>query len=164
MIVFRRFIVFKFVFPVLAFAVAVLLMPLRKLVSLYMYIVSLVLLLMAHHLAQIYVEMEIAEPETYILNDTSALKRLGLHLTVQCVMAAFIAYLIDITSWRRFVLLIYTLPMIARIAGIPLAAFEHIHHFCSLFTVIDQASGVPVFHMAEPAQKFNNGNVVLISL
>lgn len=131
-----QFITTAVYYSILAFAVAVLLMPLRKLVSLYMYIVSLVLLLMAHHLAQIYVEMEIAEPETYILNDTSALKRLGLHLTVQCVMAAFIAYLIDITSWRRFVLLIYTLPMIARIAGIPLAAFEHIHHFCSLFTVI----------------------------
>ncbi|XP_062568358.1 RING finger protein 145-like [Saccostrea cucullata] len=123
-------------YSILAFAVAVLLMPLRKLVSLYMYIVSLVLLLMAHHLAQIFVEMEVDEPETYIFSDSAALKRLGLHLTAQCVMAALIAYLIDITSWKRFVLLVYTLPMIARIAGIPLAALEHIHHFCSLFTVI----------------------------
>lgn len=115
---------------------AVLLMPLRKLVALYMYIVSLVLLLMAHHMSQIYVEMEAEESETYILSDYPALKRLGVHLTAQCVLAAFIAYLIDISSWRRFILLIYTLPMIARIAGVPLAAFEHIHHFCTLFTVI----------------------------
>ena len=125
-----------FRFAVLAFALAVLLMPLRKLISLYMYIVSLLLILMAHHLSQIYVEMEMVETQTYIFTDSSALKRLGLHLTLQCIIAALIAYLIDITTWKRFVLLIYTLPLVARIAGIPFDVFEHLHHFCSLFTLI----------------------------
>ena len=125
-----------FRFAVLAFALTVLLMPLRKLVSLYMYIVSLLLILMAHHLSQIYVEMEMVETQTNIFTDSSALKRLGLHLTLQCIIAALIAYLIDITFWKRFVLLIYTLPLVARIAGIPIDVFEHLHHFWSLFKLI----------------------------
>nr|XP_022345118.1 RING finger protein 145-like [Crassostrea virginica]XP_022345119.1 RING finger protein 145-like [Crassostrea virginica]XP_022345120.1 RING finger protein 145-like [Crassostrea virginica]XP_022345121.1 RING finger protein 145-like [Crassostrea virginica] len=123
-------------YSILAFALTVLLMPLRKLVSLYMYIVSLLLILMAHHLSQIYVEMEMVETQTNIFTDSSALKRLGLHLTLQCIIAALIAYLIDITTWKRFVLLIYTLPLVARIAGIPFDVFEHLQHFCSLFTLI----------------------------
>ena len=102
-----------------------------------MYIVSGLLLGLAHYLSFLYVEAEKAADSsqpTSVFEDPEGIQRLGLNIAVQCVIGAVIAYLISIEQWMRVTLLVYTLPMLARAVNAPVTELHRVHNFSSIFT------------------------------
>ncbi|KAK7110194.1 RING finger protein 145-like [Littorina saxatilis] len=126
---------------VLALVLATL--PLRQLVWLYMYIVSGGLLLASFLLSQEVVEGERARQDvdgsafwTALLEDREHAQRLVLHLVAQAVVAALIAYLIDMKDWTKFLLLVFALPVFSRITGLPVVVMHVLHNFATIFTLM----------------------------
>ena len=106
----------------------------------YMYVISGGLLVVAHLLSAIYVEDEQEDYEykgaTSLLDDASSIEHLGINLAYQGGITATIAYLIDLKSMKRLPLLIYTLPMLARLCGYPVEHLHRIHNFSSIFAIL----------------------------
>lgn len=126
---------------VLVFVLATL--PLRQLVCLYMYIVSIGLLISSLLLSQELVEGEQARGDAEggtgwkaLLEDSQHSQRLVLHLVAQAVIAALIAYLVDIKDWTKFLLLVFALPTFARISGMPVMVMHVLHNFATIFTLM----------------------------
>jgi len=132
-----------FYISALVLAIALATLPLKKLVDFYMYIVCSALLYLAYHLSYQYVvgerETECELLDTSILEDTSGTKRLVLHLGTQCIIAAIIAYLLEIHNWTRFILLVFTLPMVCRILGIKGGDIIPFHNGATIFVVLNVA-------------------------
>ena len=104
-----------------------------------MYLVSAGVVAGAYYLSQIYVEVE-AESGVELgnsllsaLRDYDTAQRLILHLSVQCMLAAIISYLLDIVDWRKFLLLIFTAPMVARVSGLPARDLQAVHNLSAMF-------------------------------
>nr|KAG5687897.1 hypothetical protein BaRGS_027220 [Batillaria attramentaria] len=126
---------------VLVFVLATL--PLRQLVWLYMYIVSSGLLLGSFLLSQELLEGEQARGDAEgtsgwkaLLEDSQHSQRLILHLVAQAVIAALIAYLIDMKDWTKFLLLVFALPTFSRITGLPVVVMRVMHNFATIFTLM----------------------------
>ncbi|XP_064600261.1 RING finger protein 145-like [Liolophura sinensis] len=122
----------------LVLAVTLATLPLKKLVSFYMYLVSSLLLLGAHFLSQSFVASEQHAMEVgpiSVLDDKASLQRLVLHLAAQCFIAALITYLIEIKTWTKYAMLVYAAPMLARLAGLPALDLPAIHSFSTAFTI-----------------------------
>ena len=119
------------------FALTVALLPLKKLITFYMYILSAVLLLGAHYMSFLYVEMEKTSPiVNCILDEAECVRRLGINLAVQGVISAVVGYLVGLKSWTKFTLLSYTLPMFARLASFPVEDLHRVHNFAAVFTLL----------------------------
>ncbi|KAK3094999.1 hypothetical protein FSP39_008915 [Pinctada imbricata] len=136
-------IVYYFVF---VFALSIALLPLRKLVDLYMYLISGLLLYLAYHISSVYVTVEKIrlvedwmDKEGKNLGDEMKQRmfiRLFTFLGVQCVIAAFIAYLTEVRNWKKFGFLIFTLPLMGQICGVPIDLIETVHNFAANFTLL----------------------------
>ena len=116
-------------------------LPLKKLVTFYMYAVSCGLLALAHYTSYQYVDAEKAitlenESDNFILEDHEGIKRLAAHLVIQCVISASIIYLINLKSWMKYTLMMYISPMIARVFGMPVMQLHIVHNFSSVFSVM----------------------------
>lgn len=127
----------------LALVLVIVTLPLRQLVWLYMYIISGGLLIGAFLLSQEVVEGERSRKDidgsvfwTALLEDRQHRQRLVLHLVAQAVIAALIAYLIDMESWTKFLLLVFALPVFSRIAGLPVVVMHVLHNFATIFTLM----------------------------
>ena len=129
-------------FTAALFAVILATLPLGKLVSLYMYLVSTGIIVGAYYLSQIYVDVEmdsdiqLADSLFAALKDYDTASRLGIHLFVQGVLAAVISYLLDIKDWRKFLLLVFTTPTVARISGLPARDLQSVHNFSTIFATL----------------------------
>ena len=107
-----------------------------------MYLVSAGIVVGAYYLSQIYVDVEtdsdvlLGDSLFAALKDYDTARRLGIHLSVQCVLAAVISYLLDIRDWRKFLLLVFTAPMVARISGLPARDLQAVHNFSTIFATL----------------------------
>lgn len=119
---------------VLAFALTVL--PLKKLVSVYMFFLCAGLVFIAHLLSSLYVEEEQKLGEVSVLEDHRSIQRLGFNMALQGAIVSVIAYLIELKHWTKLPLLIYTLPMLARLLGYPVQYLHRVHNFASLFIIL----------------------------
>ena len=110
--------------------------------SLYMYLVSAGIIVAAYHFSQIYVDMEtdsdiqLGDSLFAALKDYDTARSLAIHLFVQGIFAALISYLLDIKDWRKFLLLVFTTPMIARISGLPVRDLQSVHNFSTIFATL----------------------------
>lgn len=124
------------------FAVILATLPLKKLVALYMYLVSAGVVAGAYYLSEIYVEVEadsrveLGDSLLAALRHYDTAQRLVLHLSVQCILAAIVSCLLDIKDWRKFLLLIFTAPMIARVSGLPARDLQAVHNFSTIFCTL----------------------------
>lgn len=68
-----------------------------------------------------------------VITEKSFLARIVLHLAVHCFIAAVISYLLEIKNWTKFIFLIFTVPLIGHVLGIPLSQLEAVHNFAAIF-------------------------------
>ncbi|KAK6185620.1 hypothetical protein SNE40_007814 [Patella caerulea] len=139
---------------VFVLAIAIATLPLKQLVTFYMYLVSCIMLLGSYLLSSLFVENESQEEEalslTTLFENRQTLERIVLHLLAQCFISALIAYLVDMNNWAKFLLLIFTTPVFARLTGFPTDLLYVIHNFASVFTSL-----MVLFYL------FNNlGNII----
>ncbi|CAG5118862.1 unnamed protein product [Candidula unifasciata] len=137
----------------LAVAVAIATLPLRHLVTFYIYLVCAGLMACAGVVSRAYVIVEKLEHEEYLetaerdnitvkygpshlLEDRKHLERLVLHVLAQLFIAAIVAYLMEITNWVKFTLLAFALPVVARLMGFPVTELHLVHNFASVYTIL----------------------------
>ena len=127
-----------FIVSVIFFAFALMVLPLKKLVSFYMYIVSAGLFALCHYLSLKFIEVEkSAEPgNVSCLEDAECIERLGLHLAAQGIISAVIGYLINLKMWSKPLLLAYALPMLAKLLNFPTADLHRVHNFATIFSIM----------------------------
>lgn len=112
-----------------------------------MYVISLALLYGAYYLSDLYIRVEegsgvdVNKELFAALRDFGVAKRMILHLCAQCIIATVAGYLVDIKDWTKYTLLVFTLPIIARLSGLPVRDLYAVHNFCVLFSII-----MTVFH------------------
>ncbi|KAH9500092.1 hypothetical protein Btru_076584 [Bulinus truncatus] len=137
----------------LVIAVAISTLPLRHLVTFYIYLVCAGLMACAKMVSKAYVsvekleheeEIEAAEKENVTLNrglsalleDQKHIERLILHTFAQVLIAAVVAYLMEIENWVKFTLLAFALPVVARLAGFPVSELHLVHDFATVYTIL----------------------------
>ncbi|XP_064631388.1 RING finger protein 145-like [Lineus longissimus] len=125
-------------YAVILIAVALMFLPMDMLFQLYLHILCGGLLLLAHFTAFKYVEEEKAEENLHssVFDDNGSMYRLGMHLVIQVILSSVVAYLMQIKDWTRFMLLMYTLPMIARAINFPVTELHVVHNFSAIFTML----------------------------
>lgn len=123
---------------ILAITLAVL--PLKKLVNFYMYLVSAILLVIGYHVSFSYVEDEKASgldrsPFNDLPDNSSRVQKLLLYLCVQWLIGALIAYLLDIRNRTKYLTLAFSIPMLAHLAGIPVDNLSTVHNVASTLII-----------------------------
>ncbi|VDI73047.1 Hypothetical predicted protein [Mytilus galloprovincialis] len=122
----------------LFFALALAALPLKNLVYLYIYTLSAGLVCFNWYMSHLFVNTELSQESESLmfLTDSSETQRVLLHLLTQCITAAFICYLLEITNWTRFVFLAFVLPVLAKIMGMPSDVISGVHNFSTIFTIL----------------------------
>ncbi|XP_005089479.1 RING finger protein 145 [Aplysia californica] len=137
----------------LVVAVAVATLPLRHLVTFYIYLVCAGLMACACGISRAFVaveklelehDLEAAEKEnatmdnslSALLDDRKRVERIVLHVLAQVFIAAVVAYLMEIENWVKFTLLSFALPVVARLVGFPVAELHLVHNFATVYTIL----------------------------
>ncbi|KAK3601387.1 hypothetical protein CHS0354_037703 [Potamilus streckersoni] len=132
-------------YSTLLLAVTLAALPVERLVSFYMYIVSICFFGIAYYLSEIYVEAEKKahwllkgdnEALFAFIEDMDSIIRLGFILGLQCMIAALVAYLLNITDWTKYTFLVFTAPVIARIAGLSVKDLSIVHNFATIYVIL----------------------------
>ena len=125
-----------FLFAVVAFALALALLPLKKLITLYMYITSTALLLTANYCSNLYVEEEKSTHyDGSILEHKESMQRAMVHVVGQVLFTATIAYLLAVNRWILFALSGYLFPIMARACHYPADDLHKVHNFSTLLVM-----------------------------
>ncbi|ELT99017.1 hypothetical protein CAPTEDRAFT_179209 [Capitella teleta] len=114
------------------FALALMALPLKKLVNFYMYIISAGLFALCHYISWKFVESE--ESSSICLEDSSCIERIGMNLVAQGILCATIGYLIKLKGPSRLFLIVYTLPLMARI--IQVQDLQKLHNTASVLSML----------------------------
>lgn len=120
---------------------SLILLPLQKLVRVYIIAVSAVLVMFANFLSAHFVYEEAPRSErssaTSFLQ-IEVLQRTGMYLMLQFVIASLITYLLGFEQKvrARLILLVYSLPLFARILGLPTAELQQVHHASATFMLL----------------------------
>ncbi|XP_029649428.1 RING finger protein 145-like [Octopus sinensis] len=119
---------------ILAITLAVL--PLKKLVNFYMYLVSALLLTVSYHVSFSYVEDEKTlgfdhSPFNDLRENPARIQELLLYLCIQWLIGALIAYLLDIKNWTKYLTLAFSTPVLAHLAGVPVEHLSAVHNVAS---------------------------------
>nr|XP_056711741.1 RING finger protein 145-like [Euleptes europaea] len=135
--------------------VVVLLLPVRSLVKLYLYILTMLLLYVAHQTARDYIRQEMDhEFQGAVYNDPVALSRFATALTGQVIVATLCALLQK--TKRVWLFSAPLLPLAARLCCLPLGALTTVNTFAAVLTtlgvlyVVASSLSVP-FHLAAAA-------------
>ncbi|GFS24192.1 RING finger protein 145-like [Elysia marginata] len=142
-------------YMILIMAVAIATLPLRHLVTFYVYLVCAGLMGVAGLISRAYVAGEKMEYDTELdaaaeggtewtaergisdlLEDRRQIERLFFHVLAQVFIAAVVAYLMEIKNWVKFTLLAFALPVVARLVGFPVAELHLIHNFSTVYTIL----------------------------
>lgn len=129
-------------YSIVLVALAIATIPLEKLVMTYMYVIGLGIMWGAYHLSDMYIKVEesqgveVSKGLFAALRNYDVTKRMVLHLCAQCAVATFAAYLVDMKDWTKYTLLVFTLPVIARLSGLPVRDLQAVHNFCVIFCII----------------------------
>ncbi|KAK3095556.1 hypothetical protein FSP39_016080 [Pinctada imbricata] len=131
---------------VLVSVLSITLLPLRKLVDLYMYLISGLLLYLAYHTSAVYVADErMVRVENSIGregNNIPMKMKLEmmlpsyLYLGVQCVIAVLIAYLTKVRNLKKIGVFIFTLPPLGQLCGVPDYLIETLHDLATYFSFL----------------------------
>ncbi|XP_075787237.1 LOW QUALITY PROTEIN: RING finger protein 145-like [Pelodiscus sinensis] len=114
----------------------VLLLPLRALVRLYLYSLTLLLLFVGHQTARDYVRHELeAEFRGAVFQDPVALSRFITALTGQVLVSSLCALLVR--SRQVWLFCAPLLPLLARLCGLPLPALPLVNTFATFLTVAE---------------------------
>lgn len=123
----------------LLLSVVLLILPLQKLVNMYMYILSAILFTTAYYASFRFVKDATDHPQE---NPTGASSGrwtqsscLQLHLAAQCIVASVVSYLINIRGWARIPLMVFATPMLAFVAGYPTTQLHLMLRFASAFAL-----------------------------
>lgn len=142
-------------YMILVLAAAVATLPLKHLVTFYVYLVCAGLMGLAWIISIAYVAGEKLEYNTEVdavidyekdriseqgipglLDNRRQIERLFFHVLAQVFIAAVVAYLVEIKNWVKFTLLAFALPVVARLVGFPVAELHHIHNFSTVYTIL----------------------------
>nr|CAD7449313.1 unnamed protein product [Timema bartmani] len=128
---------------VLLQSVLLLLLPLEDLVTLYMHYISAALLVSAELFSRHYVSMELTDSAPLVEEsdkDIFSMVHLQRHivaLVLHILIAKSVSLLLDLNSTaNRVTLAVYTVPILARLAKIPLVHLEAFHNFSTTITVL----------------------------
>jgi len=96
----------------------------------------------AYHLSNHYTEVEeksgkdVDNSLLAVFKDYDITKRLLLHLFAQCFIGTFASYLLDITDWSKYSLMAFTMPVIARLSGLPVRDLSAVQNFATIFVIM----------------------------
>lgn len=128
------------IFAALGLVFSLILLPLQKLVRVYIIAVSAALVLFANFLSArfVYEEAPRNERSSAMFFEVEVLQRTGMHLLLQFIIASLIAYLLGFEQQMRarLILLVYSLPLFARILGLPAAELQQVHHASATFMLL----------------------------
>lgn len=136
-----KFKIYSFVSVVLV-AIVLATIPLEKLVTLYMYVISVSLVSGAYYLSDMYTRVEeqtgidVNDQLFAALRESEVTKRMFLHLCGQCVLGTLAGYLLNLKDWTKYTLLVFTLPIFARLSGLPVRDLPAVHNFASIFMIL----------------------------
>ncbi|KAL8206503.1 UNVERIFIED_CONTAM: hypothetical protein K2H54_006264 [Gekko kuhli] len=115
--------------------VVVLLLPVRSLVKLYLYILTLLLLYVGHQTARDYIRQEMdREFQGAVYNDSMALSRFATVLTGQVIVVTLCALLQK--TKRAWLFSAPLLPLAARLCCLPLQALPTVNTFAAVLTAL----------------------------
>ncbi|KAH3788538.1 hypothetical protein DPMN_166683 [Dreissena polymorpha] len=107
-----------------------------------MYTISLGLIFGEYYLSNQYTTVEeqsgkdVDDSLLAALHDYDISKRMILHLCGQCICGTVAAFLLDISDWRKYLLLVFTTPLIARLCGLPVRDLSAVHNFATIFAIL----------------------------
>lgn len=107
-----------------------------------MYVISLVLITCAYFLSDKYTKGEeisgqdVDDALFAALRENDVTKRILLHLCGQCALGTVAGYLLNLRDWTKYTLLVFTLPVIARLSGLPVRDLSAVHNFSTTFTIL----------------------------
>lgn len=125
-------------FSVLVMSVVLLVLPIQKLVNLYMYILSGLLFMLAYYTASRFVDdaqIIAITKATTSSESTAESSCLGLHLAGQCILASIVTYLLNLRGWSPIPLFVFATPMLASLAGYPDASLHLVFRFSAAFAL-----------------------------
>ena len=122
------------------FPAVLLLLPLEKLIAVYVYVLSVVLMFFAHLLSERYVLSEKNSSSLPIidvpfLDDSDEVHRFCFFSASQLIICTIVTSLLKLRKWHRFLLLGYMLPLILRFVGYPTDDLLKVHHLAYIFTI-----------------------------
>lgn len=110
------------------------LLPLPRLVDLYMHYISACLLAAAHVFSHQYIVMEQNAENG---EDPNFLKREVAALIIHVLVASLVAFLLDVKdNLGRMLLCMYSLPVVVRLSGFPVSTLMLVHNFASAFMIL----------------------------
>lgn len=129
-----------FIVSALGLVLSLILLPLQKLVRVYIVAVSAALVMIANFLSAhfVYEEAPRNESSSAIFLQLEVLQHIGMYLLLHVIIASLIAYLLGFEQQvrARLILLVYTLPLFARILGLPTAELQQVHHASATFMLL----------------------------
>lgn len=122
----------------LAFGATFLLLPTKKLISVYLHTISILLVGTGYYLSYRYVQTEQESGmQEVILDDFAKLERHGFHFLSQVMLAVVVSCLLNFRGGlMRASLTAFSLPIVARLCGVPLEKLHVVHNFSSCFAMI----------------------------
>jgi hypothetical protein len=119
-------------FAVLFLSALFLLLPVIRLVSLYLHALSFALFGFAHYMSIRYVQLEQESGGEIVLDDFVKLERHGFHFLAQVMIGLTISCLLRIQSdLARASLAIFCAPIVARMCGFPVDRLMMAHNFAT---------------------------------
>lgn len=112
------------------------LLPLPRLVDLYMHYISASLLAVAHLYSHQYVVLE-EEIVNSSADDALFLRRQLTALAIHVFLESLVAFLLDVQhNMGRMLLATYSLPVVVRLSGFPVTTLMVVHNFASAFMIL----------------------------
>ncbi|KAI6182441.1 RING-type domain-containing protein [Aphelenchoides bicaudatus] len=145
-------------YSVLVLSLMLLLLPLRKLINVYLHALSVLLFGLAHFISTQYIDQEIKSGlEFVVLDDFVKLERHGYTFIAQMMLSVAICFLIGVESGpARIMLAVFTVPICSRMCGLPLDKLTIAHNISSAFAMFFMCSYV-LYNVPDLIHSFHQG-------
>lgn len=113
-------------------------LPLKKLITFYLYIVSAALFALCNYISLKFIEDELSEDFIPVscFEDSKCIEKLSVHLVAQGILSAVISYLIKVEKFNKLFLLVYTLPLIGKILNFDPEQLHKVHNFATVLSIL----------------------------
>ncbi|XP_030046787.1 RING finger protein 145 isoform X2 [Microcaecilia unicolor] len=116
--------------------VVLLMLPVRYLVKIYLYFLTILLLYVAHQTSRDYVRQEMeSEYQGAVYRDSVALNRIVAALTGQVIVSTLCSFLMKTRQIWLFSASL--LPLLARLSGFPLQSLPIVNTFATVLTILE---------------------------
>lgn len=124
----------------LGLALSLVVLPPRHLVHLYVVVISAVLVFIANILSARFVQEEESYMTSSVATDTvlEMVRNVAPYLLLQYGISSAVAQLLGVRRHlgARLVLLVYSLPLLTRLCGMPVSELSRVHHASSTFMLL----------------------------